>query len=141
MSESKEIGDRGSNPDISRMLDKVLSNPEIISTVAAALSKGGVESSEKAVSESEEKEEKEVEEELAEGSPDISAVMQRLPEVMKIVGPMMSRDGGKSAPSRPKDKRSCLLSAMKPYLSPHRCEAIDSIIRISELSELIKNIR
>ena len=139
MSEAKETADReeafGASPEFSRMLDKVLSNPEILSSVAAALSKDGKgPTKEVFVNEPKEKE-------VAGDSPDIEAMMQKLPDVMKIVGPMMSKGEGKSAPSRPNDKRICLLSAMKPYLSPHRCEAIDYIIRISELSELIKKIR
>ena len=138
MSEAKETTDReetlGASPDLSRMLDKVLSNPEILSSVAAALSKDG-KSQTKEIFVNEQKEK-----EVAGGSPDIEAMMQNIPDVMKIVGPMMSKGDGRSAPSRPNDKRACLLSAMKPYLNSHRCEAIDYIIRISELSELIKKI-
>lgn len=135
-------------PNFSEMLDKVLSNPEIISTVAAALSKGGEETTanndESAktldVSEDGEINQEKVKNEGETPSPDIAVMMQRLPEVMKIVGPMMSRGGGKGV-SKLNDKRTCLLNAIKPYLNPHRCEAIDYIIRFSELSELIKTIR
>ncbi len=132
-------------PNFSEMLDKVLANPEIISTVAAALSKGGEEPS---VEKEETAQKVGASETAAKGeteengtsSPDIAAMMQRLPDVMKLVGPMMSKGGGKSLSSRANDKRTCLLTAIKPYLNPHRCEAIDYIIRFSELSELIKKI-
>ena len=126
-------------PNFSEMLDKVLSNPEIISTVAAALSKGGEEPEK-------EKENTVVKGETAENegtSADVSAMMEKLPEVMKLVGPMMSKGTGSGRPplTKTSDKRACLLSAIKPYMNPHRCEAIDYIIKFSELSELIKKIR
>ncbi len=132
-------------PNFSEMLDKVLANPEIISTVASALSKSG----EQTVAQNGETADKEERVETAEtaqtavnepSSPDVAAMMQKLPDVMKLVGPMMSKGGGKSVSSRANDKRACLLNAIKPYLNPHRCEAIDYMIRFSELSELIKKI-
>lgn len=137
-------------PNFSEMLDKVLANPEIISTVAAALSKGG-ETSEgekdgPVKGDRAEKEDTVVNGETVEDgnvnfSPDVTAMMQKLPEVMRLVGPMMSKgEGGKKFSSGANNKRTCLLSAIKPYLNEHRCEAIDYIIRFSELSELIKKI-
>ncbi|MBR2387210.1 MAG: hypothetical protein IKB02_00415 [Clostridia bacterium] len=129
-------------PNFSEMLDKVLANPEIISTVAAALSKGGEEPTAEKV-ENAEKSETLEKVEVSENEPsshDVAAMMQKLPDVMKLVGPMMSKGGGKVSSRGAVDKRACLLNAIKPYLNPHRCEAIDYIIRFSELSELIKNI-
>ena len=130
-------------PNFSEMLDKVLANPEIISTVAAALSKGG----EQAADDATESVDNTLNEELPNkdnSSPDVAAMMQRLPDVMKVIGPLMSKGGGgmggKAVSVKSSDKRACLLTAIKPYLNPQRCEAIDYIIRFSELSELIKKI-
>ena len=138
-----EAGDReeakGLPPNFSEMLDKVLANPEIISSVAAALSKGKDE--EKGDGEALKVDLKEKEGETSfEPSPDISAMMQKLPEVMKIVGPMMSKGEGKHTAPRESDRRACLLTAIKPYLSPHRCEAVDYIIKFSQLREIIKRM-
>ena len=134
--DTNEIASGGAvPPNFSEMLDKVLAHPEIISSVAAALSKGGEQTAE-----TEKKEETADTVKNAPSSPDIAAMMQKIPDVMKLVGPMMSKGGGEIGASKANDKRTCLLNAIKPYLNPHRCEAIDYIIRFSELSELIKNI-
>ena len=115
-------------PDFSQLIDKVLSNPEIITTVASALSRMSAESPEKSAPEA-----------VVEPAPtakstdssfDAEAVMKKLPSVLKAL----------SSGGVPSDKRSCLLAAIKPYLSPARCEAIDYIIRFSQLSEIMKTI-
>ena len=117
-------------PDFSQLIDKVLSNPEIITTVASALSQMSADSPEKSAPEA-----------VVEPAPtvnstdsnfDAEAVMKKLPNVLKALS---SGSGGV-----PSDKRSCLLAAIKPYLSPARCEAIDYIIRFSQLSEIMKTI-
>ncbi len=41
----------------------------------------------------------------------------------------------------PQDSRTCLLQALRPYLSPARCETIDALLRILELMELLKQRR
>ena len=35
----------------------------------------------------------------------------------------------------------CLLNALKPFMSPKRCDAIETIIKISKVLELINNCR
>ena len=73
-------------------------------------------------------------------------LMAKLPEVIAVLRPMLSEGGGKS-PSKKDTKadaagrRIALLCALKPYLSPRRCEAIDYIARISKMGDLIKNIK
>ena len=42
---------------------------------------------------------------------------------------------------KPTDDRACLLNALRPYLSPARCETIDSLLRILELMELLRKRR
>lgn len=37
-------------------------------------------------------------------------------------------------------RRESLLIALKPYLSKERCEAIDQMLRISRISEILKNM-
>lgn len=67
-------------------------------------------------------------------------LMSKLPEVISVIKPMMS--GGKPSETRDmhSDRRLGLLMAMKPYLSPKRCEAIDYIAKMSRLSETLKGL-
>jgi hypothetical protein len=46
-----------------------------------------------------------------------------------------------SPPPRQDDNRTCLLNALRPYLSPARCHTIDSLLRILELMELLRKRR
>ncbi len=39
------------------------------------------------------------------------------------------------------DNRACLLNALRPYLSPTRCDTIDSLLRILELMEILRKRR
>ena len=144
MSDAADVNERadiGLPNDFSAMLDKVLSNPEILTTVASALSgvssNGGAEASNKDIEKSS------AEQSVAAPAPlDTDAMMQKLPQMMKMLSPMLSGSGAKNhSPAHdPSDKRTCLLLAIKPYLSPERCEAIDYIIKFSKLSEILKTI-
>ena len=126
--------------DFSAMLDKVLSNPEILTTVASAISgMSGAENAQTQEPSSEVSAEESAQPTV--GSVDVDAMMQKLPQMMALLGPMLSgasAKGGGAAPAS--DKRTCLLSAIKPYLSPARCEAIDYIIKFSKLSEILKTL-
>lgn len=133
--EGEASGGLGSaTPDFSKLIDKVLSNPEIITTVASALSQMSAEPADKSTLD----ESAEVEPETAPASAstdsgyDTEAVMKKLPSMLKLLSA--------SAQGVPSDKRSCLLSAIKPYLNPARCEAIDYIIKFSQLSEILRTI-
>ncbi len=44
-------------------------------------------------------------------------------------------------PPKPKDNRACLLEAMRPFLSPDRCEMIDTLVHILALLELFRHRR
>lgn len=61
-------------------------------------------------------------------------LLGKLPALMGALGPMMGGKGGA------KDEKSALLLALKPYMSPQRCEAIDKLIMISRLSELMRQL-
>lgn len=67
-------------------------------------------------------------------------IMSKLPEVISVIKPLMS--GKAEEKSHPAfDKRLALLIALKPYLSPKRCEAIDYITKMSKLSETFKGLK
>lgn len=44
-------------------------------------------------------------------------------------------------PPKQPDRRACLLAALRPYLSPERCETVDALLRILELMELFRHRR
>lgn len=115
-------------PDnLSEMLDKVLSNPELIASVASALSaSSGKESS------GGEADKKSVETSAP------AELSEKLPEIMSALKPMLGSHS--SERSREAEKRACLLNAVKPYVSPQRCEAIDYMIKFSRLAELMRNM-
>ena len=119
-------------PDFSKLIDKVLSNPEIITTVASALSQMSADSEPKSAPEVAVPVDTVPSVTPSDSSFDTEAVMKKLPSVLKSLS-----SGTHGAPS---DKRSCLLAAIKPYLNPARCEAIDYIIKFSQLSEILGTI-
>ena len=133
----------GTPPSLSDAVTRLMENPEIISKVAAAL---GNMSAPKAVSS--DASEKEVEDTVAsaeskntDASPDLSALVSKLAPIMSGLS-----GSGVSTPSDRKNefssdlrRREELLCALKPYVSDGRREAIDYIIRISRVSELLRN--
>ncbi|MBQ7010207.1 MAG: hypothetical protein IJN63_00735 [Clostridia bacterium] len=82
--------------------------------------------------------------------------MKKMPELLSTVAPMLNGAlNGKAVtvtqapaslpiPTRERSeqaKRSALLLALKPYLSPERAETVDHIIRLTELIELVSLIK
>lgn len=72
-------------------------------------------------------------------------VMSKLPQVMATIAPMLGGEGksGSNSHSSPRheDKRTALLCALKPYLSPRRCQAIDYIIKLEKIGSLLHTIK
>ena len=72
-------------------------------------------------------------------------IMAKLPEVISVLRPMMeSKENGEKKgppPHHANDRRTALLCALKPYLSPKRREAIDYITKISKLGDVMKNLK
>lgn len=84
-------------------------------------------------------------------------MMAKLPDVMKMLAPMMQQASplvGDSIPtSAPaiatplhtgdRDRRGCrndLLIALKPFLSPERCRAIDMLLGLSRLGDVLQKM-
>lgn len=140
----------GGGLDIS-MLSGLLSNPEIMSKVSSVLS--SLTATAESSPPSEKKEDVPVhgsasplDSNIAEKLSSVmenKELMSKLPDIMATLGPMLSPGGGKGGGHSKKescDKRTALLLALKPYMSPRRCEAIDYIVRINRLGDVIKNI-
>ena len=62
------------------------------------------------------------------------------PELGKLVSTLSPLLSGKGTPAQ-EDHRACLLRALKPYLSPSRREAVDTVLRLSQLSDVLARIR
>ena len=63
-------------------------------------------------------------------------LMGKLPMLMSALGPMMT---GKSDMGG-KDDKTALLLALKPYMSPQRCDAIDKLITLTRLSAIMRQL-
>lgn len=72
-------------------------------------------------------------------------VMEKLPEVVAVLRPFLetssSKDDQRKEETKGADPRTALLCALKPYLSPRRCEVIDYITRISRLGDVMKHLK
>ncbi len=66
-------------------------------------------------------------------------LLAKLPALMSAIGPMIK--GGGSGAGESKDDRTALLLALKPYMSPGRCDAIDKLIMFGRISEIMRQLR
>lgn len=77
-------------------------------------------------------------------------IMAKLPDIMATLAPMLNRgssgadtkkggDVRKDGKSKP-DCMTPLLIALKPYMSPRRCEAIDFIVRLDKIGVLLHGL-
>ena len=71
-------------------------------------------------------------------SVEAGASAQKLPDMLTTLAPLLSSELAKG--SRQNDDRTCLLRALKPYLSAGRSEAVEYIIKISRLTDILKNL-
>lgn len=87
-------------------------------------------------------------------------ILSKLPEVMATIAPLLSgsssESGGQHEPAEQKNDgaavasvrtdvpcrahRTALLCALKPYMSPRRREAIDYIIKIDRIGDLLHTL-
>lgn len=106
---------QGNAPDLSGLLGSLLQNPAALSMLSSLLS-GGLGGKGGGAHPAERCEED----------------CHRAPPLLPPVPP--------PKPQPPSD-RACLLNALRPYLSPARCETLDSLLRILELMELLRKRR
>lgn len=132
MGEELFNGGRGEE-GFSKAFSEILSNPEMMSAISSLAKKfKASDTQEITPSAADTEKEEEKKEEKAEESKETSALVERLPE---ILGMLSSKNSGIE-----KNRRSELLCALKPYLSQSRTDAIDRIIKLSELSSVFKNL-
>lgn len=70
-------------------------------------------------------------------------MMQKLPQMMSALAPLVGGGGGSGQSGGPEkagnegDKRKKLLSALRPYLSDNRRGAVDQILKVTEMTDLL----
>ena len=122
------------SPDLSAMINRVLANPQLLSTVASALRS--------APSPQEPPAEASTEGSTPPSPPEQGAPQDTLPAMLAGIAPLLS-----ALPHEEKntadasDPRSALLCALKPYLCASRCEAIDYMLRLGQLSSVLKHLQ
>jgi hypothetical protein len=114
-----------STPNFSDAIDQIMAHPEWITMVASALGKPPAEK--------ESPKESEADKATVPSDPVDTAAAALTPMLSKLSQMKAPPSGGKST-------RAELLCALKPYLSPGRQEAIDYMIRISQISDLLKHL-
>ncbi len=138
-----------------KLLESLLANPELLRNIGGML--GANAEPQKTTPSAPNMQEDDNREKALFDSDAISKVlaspelMAKLPAMMEMLKPMLSASSNSETkssqtppPPSPKGKELCrdeLLLALKPFLSPERCEAVDSIIRISKLGNVLKQLK
>lgn len=148
MSEIESNAPKSTDP--SALLGSLLSNPSLLHNISAMLGGGNVVAEEK--TEFASPAQSSNNESVAEGISRVLSnpeMMAKLPDVMKMLAPMVSQP--QSQPSQEiqtekkteHDRKSCrndLLVALKPFLSPERCRAIDMLLGLSRLGDALQKM-
>ena len=124
----------GGMPSLSDAIEKLMANPEIISMVASALgNSANTEDTDKGESE----ETKAVS--APAPPPDVGNILSAL---SPILSGLNKQEGGKrNVSTDPSKNREALLYALRPYISQGRREAIDYILQLSRITELLKQAK
>ena len=150
MAQDETVG--GLPEGLSDAVDRLLAHPELLSMVANALGKSGAPSGSQAPAQTAEpqpiqEEPPAVEMDLPPTEADtteVGATGSAAPaptDLVATLAPILSGLAGKGGlQSRKDDHRACLLRALKPYVNPARREAIDYMIRLSQLSDLFRQL-
>ena len=125
-----------SSPALSDAMERLLAHPELLASVASAIGLGKPNATQ-ANTPTAVDPPNPPEPDLPVASPYPTA---DLGEAVAAIAPLLSAFTGKGS-SNQNDPRSCLLRALKPYVSPGRAQAIDTILRLSLVSEAIKKVK
>ena len=122
---------------LSGMINTLKENPALLQSIAASLG----------MTNASEKEEKEANEEAKETdaseqkATETSAMPAIPPEIMKALPTVLSLMNGNGKPkSKSEANREALLYALKPYLSKSRADAIEKIIRLSRIGDILSGL-
>ena len=127
MSDSIQKGG-AENEKLSSALNEIFSNPQMLSAISSMAQ--NLKSNAHTPTPAEES--PPTDEASATASASSPPITDKLPDLLN----MLSSNGS----GYKQNHRSELLCALKPYLSQNRADAIDKIIRFSELSSVLKNL-
>ena len=72
-------------------------------------------------------------------------MLERLPQIIAVMKPLLAAQAPPKPSAHesrsPEACRNNLLLALKPFLCAERCDAIDSIIRISQLGAVFSQLK
>ena len=69
-------------------------------------------------------------------------IISKLPDIISAFGGMGggSKGGATGGGKKDQDRRTALLLALRPYLSPRRREIVDYLIKMNKLGDVFKNL-
>ena len=129
--------------DLSSAIERLMANPELISMVASSLgmSKKEPQDSPPGAMPVAESAPVATPPSVPQASQTSSAESLGVsPDAITALAPLLGMLSGKGGASKKDDDRACLLRALKPYVSRGRCEAIDTILQLSRLSEMLRHM-
>ena len=126
-----------SSDGFSGVLNSILSDPQMLSTITSLAQKLKGDNDATPVTEIQH----EAQAEEISAPADVNEerpVPPSIPDAIGALAPLLSGNSPKH--SKKDDDRACLLRALKPYLSQDRSQAIDYIIRFSSIADVLKNL-
>ena len=139
---SREPQQSAQSLDISSAIERLMANPELISMVASSLGinkKESQESSPPSATPTETSVPVAVPPPAPQAPPSTDS-LGISPDAIAALSPLLGMLTGKGGATKKDDDRACLLRALKPYVSRGRCEAIDTILQLSRLSDMLRHM-
>ena len=129
-----------SSEAIGGMIETLMSKPELLRGIASALGVSENEEKEEEKKENQEEKEKTQEKEPTEETANLipqipPQLLSKLPTILSLLS---GTDGGKK--SKKETEREALLCALKPYLTENKVQAIEKIIKLSRLGDLLSSL-
>ena len=124
------------NLDLTDAIGKLMAHPEILSMASAVLSGAPPGNADTSASASQE-----VPSADMKHSGNADGPASALPELAGLVSPLLSQNKKAHGDGARGLKRSiALLLALKPYLSPARCETVDKLVQAGKIGELLEKL-
>lgn len=126
------------SPAIADAMERLLAHPELLASVASAIGLGKPSSAQERTPDAHD-------DETPPDTPE-KTLPASAPQAADLGGtvaafaPLLTAFTGKGD-TKANDPRSCLLRALKPYVSHNRAQAIDTILRLSLVSEAFKKMK
>lgn len=126
-------------PSLSEAIEKLMANPEIISMVASAIGNSPPSAESHVFEDKEEKNEESTAVAAAPSHADLGNILSNLAPLLSGLNKGGNHSSHESTDSA--HNREALLCALRPYISQGRREAIDYILQLSRISELLKQVK